>query len=235
MLFNAVLFDLDGTLLPLDVEVFLQDYIKAVSAKVAPFTEPKTFVKQLLYATEKMIADKNPDLTNEEVFWRHFLQGISEPHETLIPVLDEFYEKDFAQLGEAYKGDGEAAELIRQLKSKGKKVALATNAIFPRQAVVERIRWANLDPEDFEVITTFENMHFCKPHIEYYQEVLKHLGEEPENCIMVGNDIEEDIVAGKLGMTTFLLDSNFVIDRGSKTPYDYRGDLNLLRKVLGLA
>lgn len=234
MLFKAVLFDLDGTLLPLDVDVFIKDYTQAVAAKVSGFTNPKNFIKHLMRATEKMIADKDPALTNEQVFWKHFLEGLGASQEQLVPILNEFYEKDFPLLGGAIAADGSSADLIKQLKEKGMRVALATNAIFPRQAVVERMRWASLDPDDFEVITSFEIMHFCKPHVEYYQEVLEHLGEDPADCIMVGNDIEEDMIAGSLGMKTFLLDQSFVIHRGSSTPYDYRGDLSLLREVLGI-
>lgn len=233
MLFKTVLFDLDGTLLPLDVEDFLKIYTTSLAGKIAHITEPKNFLARLMDATGKMIADKDPASTNQEVFWRHFLEGIEDQENDLMPVLDEFYTKDFPKLGSHFNADGKAAELVKQLKQQGFRVALATNAIFPRPAVVHRMRWAYLDPEDFEIITTYENMHYCKPHVEYYQEIMEHLQEDPTNCIMVGNDIEEDMIAGSLGMKTFLLE-NFVIDRGSKTPYDYRGDLNLLSQVLGL-
>lgn len=230
---KVILFDLDGTLLPLDVDTFLQDYIKALAAKVASITEPKAFINQLLYATAKVIEDKDPEATNQEVFWKHFVIEDFGPREELVALLDEFYSKDFPLLGANIETDGRAAEVIKELKERGFRIALATNAVFPRIAVIERMRWASLDPQDFELITTFENMHFCKPHIEYYQEVLEYLGERPESCIMVGNDVEEDMIAGRLGMKTFLLE-NYVIDRGSRTPYDYRGDLDLLRSVIGL-
>lgn len=233
MLYKTVLFDLDGTLLPLDVEKFLKIYTTALANKVAHITDPKTFVNKLLDATSKVIKDKNPNFTNEEVFWKHFLVGIEDLKDTLLPVVEEFYAQDFPKLGTYIEADGKPAELVKELKQQGYRIALATNAVFPRTAVIDRMRWAHLDPEDFELITTYENMHYCKPHVEYYQEVLNHLQEDPGNCIMVGNDIEEDMVAGSLGMKTFLLD-NFVIDRGSNTPYDYRGDLALLSQVLGL-
>ncbi len=232
-MFKAVLFDLDGTLLPLDVEIFLKDYTDALAAKAASVTDPKTFVKHLFYATQKVIEDKNPDFTNEEVFWEHFFQNMNEQKDRIFPVIDEFYTKDFPLLGAEIKADKKGASLVKQLKQQGCRLVLATNAVFPRQAVVERMRWAHLNPEDFEIITTFENMHFCKPHIEYYQEILERLGENPDKCIMVGNDVEEDMIAGSLGMKTFLLD-NFVIYRGSDTTYDYKGDMELLWQVLGM-
>lgn len=230
---KAVLFDLDGTLLPLDVETFLGKYTSALGAKVARVTDPRAFIKQLLYATERMLEDRNPATTNQEVFWDHFLPGIKAPHEELLPLLDEFYAKDFSHLGNDIPCDGKAAALIARLKEKGFRLVVATNAVFPAPAVVERMRWASLDPKDFELITTFENMHFCKPHLEYYQEILERLGEKPENCIMVGNDVEEDMVAGKLGIKTFLY-NDFQIHRGSNLPYDHTGDWTDLEKVLNI-
>ena len=230
---RVVLFDLDGTLLPLDVDAFLEKYTRAICAKVAHITEPRAFVKQLLYATEKMLKDKTPELTNQEVFWEHFLSGINAPHNQLIPLMDEFYEKDFPDLGQDIQCDGEASALVARLKSRGIKMVLATNAVFPEAAVIERMRWVSVDPEDFEFITTYENMHFCKPHLEYYQEIIERLGERPENCIMVGNDVEEDMIAGKIGIKTFLY-GDFLIHRGSNLPYDYSGKLSDLEKVLGL-
>ncbi len=233
MLFQTILFDLDGTLLPLDVEEFLKVYTSALASKVGHIVEPKSFVYSLLEATSKTIADKDPASTNEEVFWRHFLKGKEDSAEALLPVLDEFYAKDFPKLGNNIAADGKAAEIVKQLKQKGYRIGLATNAIFPRSAVISRMGWAYLDPEDFEIITTYENMHYCKPHLEYYQEVMDYLREDPANCLMVGNDIEEDMIAGSLGMKTFLLE-DFIIDRGTGTPYDYRGDFELLSEVLGL-
>ena len=98
-----------------------------------------------------------------------------------------------------------AAETVRALKEKGFRVALATNPIFPQIATAQRIRWTGLTPEDFELFTTYENSHFCKPNLSYYEEVLERLGVTPQECLMVGNDVSEDMIAEKLGMKVFLL------------------------------
>ncbi len=60
-------------------------------------------------------------------------------------------------------------------------------------------------PEDFEFITTYENISFCKPNPDYYREILKRAGLNAGNCLMVGNDVGEDMVAADLGMKVFLL------------------------------
>ena len=91
------------------------------------------------------------------------------------------------------------------LKAEGIRVALATNPIFPAVATESRIRWAGLSPEDFELYTTYENIGYCKPNLDYYREILRRLNLTAEDCMMVGNDVREDMVAAQLGMETFLL------------------------------
>ena len=87
----------------------------------------------------------------------------------------------------------------------GYKVVLATNPLFPSIATYSRIKWAGLDPEDFEMITTFETARHSKPNPDYYRDILATLDVKPENCVMVGNDVQEDMVAKQVGMKVFLL------------------------------
>ena len=82
---------------------------------------------------------------------------------------------------------------------------LATNPLFPAIATESRIRWAGLNKDDFELYTTYENSCFCKPNLDYYREILSRLGLQPEECLMVGNDVGDDMVARELGMQVFLL------------------------------
>ena len=70
---------------------------------------------------------------------------------------------------------------------------LATNPLFPAVATESRIRWAGLVPEDFLLYTTYENSRHCKPNPDYYWDIMNNLGAKPEECIMVGNDFDEDI------------------------------------------
>ena len=98
-----------------------------------------------------------------------------------------------------------AAEVIRQIKALGYRVILATNPLFPAIATYSRVKWAGLDPADFELITTYENSHFCKPNPDYYREILGKLALDGSACLMVGNDVGEDMIARTLGMKVFLL------------------------------
>ena len=229
---RAVLFDLDGTLLPLDTRSFLKKYTAALSKKISAVMEPDEFLDHLFYATEKMIGDLNPNMTNAEVFWMHMSQRVPDKIETLLPLVNEFYEKDFKLLGSHISADTKASELVKRVRQMGFKTVLATNPVFPEKAVLERMRWALLNPEDFDLITTYENMHFCKPHLEYYKEVLDKINEVPENCLMVGNDVEEDMVVKKIGMKTFLVEDFVISRKNCSISCDYQGTLKDLENLL---
>ena len=96
------------------------------------------------------------------------------------------------------------------LHEKGIRVILATNPIFPAVATESRIRWAGMEPSDFEFYTTYENINYCKPSLEYYKEILNRLDLRAEECLMVGNDVGDDMVARHLGMQVFLLTEDLI-------------------------
>jgi FMN phosphatase YigB (HAD superfamily) len=137
----------------------------------------------------------------------------------------------FERFGSQVQG---AADLIDMAVRKGYRLALATNPIFPRASVVERMRWGKLSPEQFDVITDMENMRSCKPQKEYFEYLSAALSIPPERCLMVGNDVEQDLAASHVGMKTYLVDRR-IIQRGSGRVFpDWRGDLGDLGRLLGL-
>lgn len=85
--------------------------------------------------------------------------------------------------------------------------------------------------ENVLLITTYENMHSCKPSPRYYLEIAEKIGRKPNECIMVGNDADADIVpAMKAGLRTFYLARG---DGDDKTvAADYRGTLRDFREVI---
>ena len=206
MKLTTILFDLDGTLLPMpDQELFLRAYMKGLAAKVALHGyEPKQLIDVVLKGVGAMIQNSGA-ATNETVFWNVFCGVFGEDARKDMPVFDEYYRNEFQQVSKTCGCDARAAKLIAALKAKGYRLVLATNPLFPAVATQSRIRWAGLDAEDFALVTTYENAAYCKPSLEYYKEIVEKLGLDPSECLMVGNDVGEDMVAGKLGMKTFLL------------------------------
>lgn len=231
---KLVLFDLDGTLLPMDQEVFGKAYFSGLSQKLAPFGyEPKALVGGILEGTKAMVLNDG-SCTNEEAFWKRFEAIFGAQVREQEPIFRDFYAKEFQLAKDACGYDKRAKEVISAIKEKGLRVVLATNPIFPAIATESRIRWAGLSPEDFELYTTYENSHFCKPNPKYYLEILEKVGVSSEECLMVGNDVTEDMVAETLGMQVFLL-TDCMINKDEKDISGYpQGSFEELRNYLGI-
>lgn len=205
MSIQTVLFDLDGTLLPMDQDLFVKTYFKRLAAKLAPYGyEPAQLVDAIWAGTASMIRN-NGRQSNENTFWNTFTGIFGLKALEHLPVFEDFYANEFQSAQAVCGHNVHASEVIALAKEKGLRVALATNPIFPAIATESRIRWSRLSPEDFELYTTYENSRFCKPNPEYYRDILAQLNVKPEECLMVGNDVEEDMVAQTLGMQVFLL------------------------------
>ncbi|WKV08807.1 HAD family hydrolase [Thermoanaerobacterium sp. CMT5567-10] len=212
---DTVMFDLDGTLLPVDTDKMIMDYFKAISKKISAHFEPLFFQKALFTASMDMINNLDPEKTNEEAFFDSFLKIVKYPKEKLMKIFNDFYENDYKNLGLDVCKNEYVKMSVELLKKKGYDIVLATNPIFPDTAIKERLRWAGLDHTYFSFITSYEIMHYCKPYIEYYKEIVYKLNKNPQNCIMIGNDVDEDIVSSSIGFKTFLVDE-FMINRSSK-------------------
>ena len=215
MKLTTILFDLDGTLLPMDQDVFVKAYMNRLAAKVAPLGyDPKKLVETMWAGTGAMVKNDG-SARNEDVFWKVFAGVFGEEARKDKPVFDEFYRNEFQLVKESCGFEARSSKLIEGLKERGYRLILATNPLFPQMATHSRVRWAGMQPEDFVWITTYENASFCKPNPKYYEEILGRLGIDPAECLMIGNDVDEDMIAGKLGMKVFLL-TDCLLNRGGQ-------------------
>ena len=202
---NTILFDLDGTLLPMDQEKFVNVYFKMLAAKLVPYGyEPQQLINAILAGIEAMIKNDGSQL-NEDAFWKRFVDIYGDKVLADKPVFEDFYKNEFQDARSFCGFNPKAAETVRLLKDKGYRVVLATNPLFPSIATESRIRWAGLEPSEFDLYTTYENTPYCKPNLDYYRDILKRINCRPEECLMVGNDVGEDMVVEALGMQAFLL------------------------------
>ena len=205
MSITTVLFDLDGTLLPMNQDVFVKDYFTRIAGKVAPAGyDPKQLIDTIWRGTAAMVKNDGSK-TNEGAFWEYAVSVYGDKILRDKYLFDEFYETEFDKIKAVCGHNPAAAEIVHSLKEKGFRVALATNPIFPARATQWRIQWAGLQPEDFELYTAYENSSYSKPNPAYYRDVLARLNVKPEECLMVGNDVGEDMIAEQLGMKVFLL------------------------------
>lgn len=225
---NTILFDLDGTLLPMDMEDFMRSYFDAISESFCSISEPSNLLRKIMNATEYMINNTEKTKTNQQAFEEEFRRLMGHDIASLMDRFELFYKTDFKKIRDTVKCQPLCAETVKRVREKGYETVLATNPLFPKIAIVERLSWAGIDADDFSLITAFEDMHYCKPQIEYYYEILEIIGKEPENCLMVGNDVEEDMIAHKLGMKTFLVDAHLIQRSEKLPPVDYIGGYNEL-------
>jgi len=233
---NTFIFDLDGTLLPMpDQQLFLDTYLNALKIKIAAHgIEPHMIIQAIWVATGAMLKNDG-SRTNEQRFWEVFENMVGEDARGLEQVFEHFYRNEFVVAKDTTSTHPNAMECIKALKEKNYQVVLATNPVFPRIATLTRMEWAGLDPMDFCLITTYENSSYCKPNLEYYKGILDNINKQANDCIMIGNDVKEDMCAAHLGMDTFLL-KDCIICPEDMDMKDYRyGDFDdLLNIIKGL-
>lgn len=218
---TTVLFDLDGTLLPIDTDKFVQSYLKLLAGKFAGIVSPDKLLKDLINSTDLMIKNQDPNLTNQEVFTEDFAARIGHDWREVEPIFDNFYLNAFPGLVSCVEGEAAPNTAVAEAIQAGFDVVIATKPVFPRQAIMERLKWIGADQFPYRLVTSYENMHFCKPSLEYYREVLSLIGREPAECVMVGNDVDEDLCAAQLGMKTVLV-KDYIINRSGR---EFRADL----------
>lgn len=218
----TLLFDLDDTLLENDIESFLPNYLGAFAKEVAPHVEPDLFIKALLAGTREMVNNQRPDCRLKEVFEATFFQALKvNPSEFQI-IADRFYSQVFPTLRDLTQPRPEAIQLVEEAQARGYKIVIATNPLFPRTAILQRLAWANLPVEkyDFELITSYEIFHFTKPDPHYFAEILARIGWPSSPAVVIGDDLERDISASRhLGLAAFWIEQEGITPPdGSKAP-----------------
>lgn len=212
---KAVLFDLDGTLLPMDMDQFVKAYLGGMIQKMAPHGyDPQLLTKAVWKCTAAMVAN-NSDVRNEDIFWNVFYSIMGEETRKDEPIFLSYYENEFHRMQSVCGFNPNVQKTVREIQNMGYRTVLATNPVFPAIVTNTRLRWTGLDTSDFELITTYENCRRCKPNPAYYEDLLQTLNLKPEECIMVGNDTTEDLAAEQVGIRVFLI-TDCLINRENK-------------------
>ena len=203
---KAIFFDLDGTLLPLDEKLFVDIYFTELSKVFSEYNiESNKLVEAIWTATHEIIKNDGKR-TNEEAFWEKFKSIINIDLSNVKEVLEKFYANEFfTKLKKCSTENNLAKVAVNLAKKNGRKVVLATNPVFPIDALV-RLKWTGLDIDDFDYVTHYSNSSFSKPNPKYYLDLCKKLNVEPKDCLMIGNDERQDIfAASSVGMNCYLV------------------------------
>ena len=207
----TVLLDLDDTLLGNDIDRFIKGYFSTLSQALSSFVKPEVMLAAMKNAVNGMLTKQTPGGSLENTFDRIFYSQIGIEKPQLIPVIEKYYRSVYPTIQNLTERREEAIELVKAALQNGWKIVIATNPLFPKTAIDQRLRWAGLPTEEnsFSLVTTFENSHFCKPNPAYYAEILASLRWPEGPVVMVGNTLEHDILPPEsLGIPTYWVNPN---------------------------
>ena len=203
---KAILFDLDDTLLGNAMETFIPAYFQALTRHVAHLIPAERLIGELMRATQTMDTNDGSGPTNEETFAAAFYPAVGYDQDELRPIFEQFYVEEFPKLQPLTQTLSEARPLVEWAFAHDLQVVIATNPLFPRLAIEQRLEWAGVPVSEFNyaLVTVYEDMHATKSHLAYYREILARVGQQPDECLMVGDDWQRDIVpATRIGIPTY--------------------------------
>jgi FMN phosphatase YigB (HAD superfamily) len=221
---KPLLFDLDGTLIENSMDTFLPPYFTALTRKLADLIPAEKLIEQLQASTRMMVTNGDGSRTNAQVFADDFFPKIGIPRDQLMPLLDDFYAREYSELGVFTRPVEAAHQVLARAFERHHPVVIATAPLFPIHALRQRLAWGDLADFPFAFITDYETMHASKPNPAYYREIAERVQAAPGDCVMIGNDVQMDILpARRVGMKTF-----WVTNAGNMptdVPSDWRGTL----------
>lgn len=202
----TLLLDLDDTLLGSSMDTFIPVYLQALARRMAPYAKPEFLVKTLLAATRIMSKNQEIDRTLQDVFDAEFYPALGLTKEDVQDTIDAFYAEDFPTLQRLTQLRPEAVQLVEKAFERGYRIGIATNPLFPRTAIEQRLEWAGLPVSryPFDLVPSYQTFHFAKPNPAYYAEFLAQMGWPEGSVVMVGDDMNLDITpARQLGLPVF--------------------------------
>ena len=230
--YKNILFDLDGTLLPIDYEQFLSVYLKEVAIKFTHLGYDGKRIADCVMQATGVVMNNDGKRSNEKAFWQRFLQLAGADGEAAQTHFMDFYENEYDRSSVAAGINPLAAKAVEQCRKNGMRVFLATAPYFPKLAIEKRVRWAGLDPADFECLTTYDNCTYCKPNPLYFQELLDRCGLKAEETLMVGNDVEQDLPCQEVGIDCWLLKEGLLNEGGKAFQSTYLTDWETFYRTL---
>lgn len=226
-----LLLDLDETLLSFDLNMFISEYLRLIQRHFSHITEAKSVPEWILTGTNIMLTNLETT-TNKDKFVYYFQSRSGMSENEIWEIFLQFYQTDYNQLQSITKPVTGAKKFVESARAQGYKLVIATQPVFPEIAIQKRLAWAGVDQISFELITHIENMKACKPHKQYYRQILEILNADSNQCMMIGNDREMDMAAGKIGITTYYLHTDQSDIKVTES--DFQGDFTNLTELVGI-
>ena len=199
---KAVLFDLDNTLILFEEVSFLNGYYPVLAARFDGIFPDGQFAERLMRAAGALRANDGSKI-NRELFLGAFCYGLNISKDEIWSRFEQFFSLDFNMFRERVTAAPGAQAAFSHVKGRGLKIVVATNPIWPLVVQKKRLAWAGLGDIDVDLITHIDNMSYCKPQLGYFLQICRLIGVRPEECLMVGDDPANDMVAARTGMKTY--------------------------------
>jgi len=182
------------------MDTFIPAYLQALCKHLEPLILPENLVSALMSGTKAMMDNNLPDRTLKQVFDQAFYPNLGINEHDYKDKFDTFYTDEFPNLKHLTQFRPEAVSTIEEAFHRGYNVAIATNPLFPRTAILQRLEWAGLTPQKypFRLIPSYETYHFAKPNTAFFTETLACLGWSADPVVMVGDDFDHDIAPARL-------------------------------------
>jgi len=122
-----------------------------------------------------------------------------------------------------------ARDVLQFCKDKGMKMGVITNG---DEKMTSRIERDGID-HFFDVVVYSTDVGTEKSDLDPFHVFLDSVDVAPEQCLMVGNRLDEDVQAKKVGMKTVLLERDAFKRRTVNVKPDYRiGELKELKDII---
>lgn len=200
---HTLLFDLDGTLLDINMPDLLDGYFRLLARRFDAEGDFIAFRKHMMGAVGAMMENRNPSLVLEDIFLAHLSPRLDRDGTDIKETFRRCHLGEFNELRSLTRPAAGADRLVRRALELGYRLALATNPVFFIEAITARLDWTEIPRSSFRFISSAETMHYCKPHREYFAEVLGKTGSSAGEAAMIGNDPRKDMPAAAAGLFTF--------------------------------
>jgi HAD superfamily hydrolase (TIGR01549 family) len=207
---KAVLLDLDDTLLRNRDSAFVPAYLDLVDIFFRAEWGFNSMSQVLRNVIQAAIEEHDIRQTNAARAEAIIAQATGQSLATIRAAFGRFYAEVYPQLTDHTAPVPDALALYEYLRERDYAIVIATNPLYPMTAIQQRLAWAGLpdDLEAYALVTSADNMHFVKPDPAYYAEIVARVGIEPDEALMVGDSLENDIQpASALGLKTFYVTS----------------------------
>ena len=132
---KTVLFDLDGTLLPMDLDIFTKAYIGSLSATLSGGEgDVAKKISEGTMAGVYAMVKNDGQKTNEEVFWERFDKFLPAKQYRDSKEIEHYYSVEFQKVKEVCSFTPKAAEIVKKAKE------LSFKVVAPREFSIEMLK-----------------------------------------------------------------------------------------------